>query len=105
MPFIDKKSPKSVRKLKDVWTASGYVLFWTQPKGKDWDDVAKNYVVYRFAKGEKVNLDDPSKIVAITNKTYYELPYRNGETKYTYVVTALDRLQNESKGKKAKVKL
>ena len=70
-----------------------------------WDDVAKNYVVYRFAKGEKVNLDDPSKIVAITNKTYYELPYRNGETKYTYVVTALDRLQNESKGKKAKVKL
>ena len=105
MPFIDKKSPKSVRKLKDVWTASGYVLFWTQPKGKDWDDVAKNYVVYRFAKGEKVNLDDPSKIVAITNKTYYELPYRNGETKYTYVVTALDRMQNESKGKKAKVKL
>ena len=28
---------------------------------------------------------------------YYKLPYNDGRTKYTYVVTALDRLQNESK--------
>jgi hypothetical protein len=33
------------------------------------------------------------------------LPYKDGKTKYTYVVTALDRLQNESKLVKRKVKL
>lgn len=105
MPFIDKKSPNKVRKLKPVWTADGYILFWTAPKGKDWDDVAHKYVVYRFAPGEKVRTDDPSKIVAITESTYYKLPYDNGKVKYTYVVTALDRMQNESKARKKKIKL
>ena len=35
----------------------------------------------------------------------FPLSYKGGDTKYTYVVTALDRLQNESKGVKKKVKL
>lgn len=105
MPFIDDKAPKKVSKLKTIWTADGYVLFWTAPKAKRWGDVAHKYVVYRFAKGEKVNVNDPSKIVAITSNTFYELPYEFGKTKYTYVVTALDRLQNESKPAKKKIKL
>lgn len=105
MPFIDNTPPKKVRKLKPVWTSDGYILFWSAPRGKDWDDMAHKYVVYRFAKGEKVNTADPSKIVAITNKTYYKLPYQDGKTRYTYIVTALDRMQNESKTTKKKVKL
>ena len=68
-------------------------------------DKAIQYVVYRFNKGEKVNLNDPSKIVAITRETFIELPYENGKVKYQYVVTALDRLHNESKAAKTKVKL
>ena len=63
------------------------------------------YVVYRFDKKEKVNLDDASHIVAITRDHFYPLPYNDGKTKYQYVVTALDRLHNESKGTKKKVKL
>ncbi|MBR1449717.1 MAG: family 10 glycosylhydrolase [Prevotella sp.] len=105
MTFIDKKAPKAPRKVKPVWTSDGYILFWTAPKGKSWDDVATRYVVYRFEKGEKVNTDDPGKIVAVTPNTYYKLPYANGQQKYTYVVTALDRLQNESKPAKKTVKL
>jgi len=105
MPFIDKTAPKKPRKVRDVWTADGYMLFWTAPKGKAWNDVATRYVVYRFGKGDKINIDDATKIVAITADTYCKLPYSDGETKYTYVVTALDRLQNESKGVKRKVKL
>jgi hypothetical protein len=54
---------------------------------------------------EKVNIGDPSKIVAITRNTFYKLPYDDGNTKYRYVVTALDRLHNESKPVKKKVKL
>ena len=105
MPFIDGKAPGKVRKLKPVWTADGYILFWTAPKGRGWKDEAQQYVVYRFAPGEKVDTSDPSKIVAITRQTFVSLPYEDGETKYTYAVTALDRMQNESKPVKKKVKL
>jgi len=33
------------------------------------------------------------------------LPYNRGKSKFTYVITALDRLQNESKPVKLNVKL
>jgi hypothetical protein len=62
-------------------------------------------VVYRFEKGEKINLDDPSKIQAITANTLYKLPFVDGATNYVYVVTALDKMSNESKAKKKKIKL
>lgn len=107
MPFIDDKAPGKPRKVKVVKTNDGPVLFWTEPKAKSekWDDKAVKYVVYQFAKGEKVNTDDPSHIVAITYNTYYRLPYINGRNKFTYVVTALDRMENESKAVSKKTKL
>lgn len=104
-PFIDDEAPGKVKKLKPVWTADGYILFWTAPKAKDEMDKAVRYVVYRFNNDEKVNLNDPSHIVEITTNTFYKLPYENGKTKYRYVVTALDRLHNESKVVKKKIKL
>ena len=102
MPFLDDKAPKSPKKLKVIKTSDGPVLFWSAPKAKKWGDVAAKYVVYRFAKGEKINLEDASKIVTITPDCFYNLPYKNGSDKFTYVVTALDRLSNESKGVKKK---
>ncbi len=105
MPFIDGKAPKKPRKVKPVWTEDGYILFWTAPKGKGWKDEAVKYVVYRIAKGERFDIYNPNNIVAITTDTYYKLPYHNGSEKYTYAVTALDRMQNESKPAKTKVKL
>ena len=105
MPFIDGKAPKKVKGVKPVWTSDGYVLFWTAPKGKGWKDEAVKYVVYRFGAKDKVNTADPTKIVAITAQPFLKLPYEDGKMKYTYVVTSLDRLQNESKGVKKKVKL
>ena len=72
---------------------------------KKWDDTATKYVVYRFNKGERINLEDPSKIVVITSQTMYKLPYVDGNTKYQYVVTSLDRMSNESKAKKISIKL
>ena len=44
-------------------------------------------------------------MMAVTNVPFYKLPYKDGRQKYTYVVTALNRLQNESKIVKKKVKL
>ena len=105
MSFIDKKTTNKVRGLKRVWTNEGYVLFWTAPKGKNWQTTAIRYVVYQFAKGEKVDINDASKIVAITRNTFLKLPYKDGKTKYTYAVTALNRLQNESKVRKKTIRL
>ncbi|MBQ8095969.1 MAG: family 10 glycosylhydrolase [Prevotella sp.] len=105
MPFLDKKDPKKPRSLKAMWMPDGYVLFWTAPKAKNWDDVATKYLVYRFAKGEKQDMEDMSHVVAITTQTFYKLPYVDGRSEYTYLVTALDKLQNESSPSKKKVKL
>ena len=103
--FMDDKAPGKVRKVKKVWTEDGYMLFWTAPKAKDEMDRAVQYVVYRFDDKEKVNIDDASYIVAVTRNNFYKLPYKDGKNKYRYVVTALDRLHNESKSVSKKVKL
>lgn len=104
-PFIDNKPPKKVKKLKPIWTADGYMLFWTAPKAKIEMDRAVRYAVYRFASGEKVDTDNPARLLTLTSDTFVQLPYETGTTKYTYVVTALDRLHNESASAKRKVKL
>ena len=105
MPHLDNKPPKKPSHLKAMWMPDGYYLFWTAPKAKTLMDEAKSYVVYRFAPGQKRNLENADNIVCITREKMLKLPYHNGRAKYTYVVTALARLQNESKGAKVKVKL
>ena len=103
MPFIDHKRPKKPRHLEAVWTSDGLVLFWEEPKGKKWSDFAQKYVVYRFAMGEDVDIDNPAKIVAITHDKWIKLPYDKGQVRYRYVVTALDRMSNESRKARKKV--
>ena len=105
MPFIDDKAPGKPKAVKPVWTPDGLFLFWTAPKSRKWNDEARHYVVYRFAQGEEPTTNDPSHIVAITSQTFIPLPYADGTTRYTYLVTALDRMSNESKAAKKKVKL
>ncbi len=105
MPFIDGDAPNMPRKVKAKWQDGGYYLTWKAPKGKGWKDEAHQYVVYRFNTDEEADTDNPAKIAGITHDNRLRLDYQNGKTKYVYVVTALDRMSNESKGKKKKVKL
>lgn len=104
MPFLDNKAPKDVKSLKFKWTEQGPILSWKAPKGKKWGDVVNKFVVYRFKEGESINLNDASKIVTITYDNTIKVPYVSG-SKPTYVITSLDRVGNESKGKKKTVKL
>ena len=105
MPFIDDEAPKKVNKMKVVWTSDGPVLFWTAPKYKTEMDRAVQYVVYKFRQEEKINVSDATRIVAITRDTFLPLEYKGEKQKYKYVVTALDRLHNESKPKSKTVKM
>lgn len=102
---LPSNTPGKVRKLMPVETSDGPVLFWTAPKAKKELDRAVQYVVYRFEKGQTANLDDPRNIVAITNRLFLNLPYRDGSTQYIYIVTALNRIQRESPPAKCKVNL
>ena len=92
-------------KVKPLWMEDGYVLFWTAPKYRTEMDRAVTYAIYRFEAGEKVDISDATHLVALTPNTFYKLPYRDGKTKYTYVITALDRIHNESRSVKKKIKL
>lgn len=98
MPFISKKQPGKPRKVKMVWTSDGPMLFWTAPKtkskSKDWASNANQYAVYC-----------DGTLVAVTSDTFFKLPYVDGKTKHTYVVTSLNRIHNESKSVKKKIKL
>ena len=103
--YLPKATPGKVRKLMPVETSDGPVLFWTAPKGSKEMNKAVQYVVYRFEKDQDINLEDPRNIVAITRRSFINLPYRDGTTQYVYVVTALNRLQRESAPAKCKVNL
>ena len=103
-PFIDDDAPKKVKGVRLIDDAGGKVLVWLPRECDDAMNAPAKYVVYRFAKGEKKLLSSAANIVAITDKTYYKIPATE-KGKITYVVTVLDRVQNESKGVKCKVKL
>lgn len=108
MPFIDKTTPGVPKKLKLVKTSDGMVLFWSAPKYKSWKNEAVKYVVYRFDVKEKINLNDPAHIIAITSNTWLPITSATKDlshSKAIYYVTALNRLSNESKPIKKKIKL
>lgn len=105
MPFIDGDAPSKPKKVKAKHERDGCYLTWKAPKGKGWQDEAHRYVVYRFLPSEPLDTDDPSKIVGMPYDNRLRIDYKDGRTKYIYVVTALDRMSNESTGKKKKVKL
>ena len=65
---------------------------------------ANAFVVYRFNAGEKVCLDNAETIRTVTYSKEYALPKEKG--KFVYVVTVLDRANNESaKGTTINVKM
>jgi len=103
--YLHNKAPKDVKSLKAEWTPNGYFLHWKQNGDPQNPENAQYYVIYCFKNGEETQLNDPSKIVAITKETSFLLPYEKGKMKYTYVVTSVDRFHNESKGESKKVKL
>ena len=105
MKFLSGKAPKKVKKVKAMWIERDNVLFWTPTEGRTWDTTPAKYAVYAFRKGEKTDFNNPANIVAITSDTFVKLPYTDGKTKYTLYVTALNRIDNESKPVKKKVKL
>ena len=102
MKFIDSKAPSKPKKPRIMLSNGMVTLEWRAPKAKKEMDKAAGYVVYRFAKGEKHDISNAENILAITRSCSLTLDSRENPFSYTYLVTALDRLHNESKAVKAK---
>ncbi|HUI33714.1 MAG TPA: hypothetical protein VLY84_08870, partial [Dysgonamonadaceae bacterium] len=101
---MHKERPDKVKKLTEVFTEDMHFLTWNKEEENSNPEKAQRYVVYRFRKGERTNIDDATKIIKVTPDNFFVIPYENGKTLYTYAVTALDAFHNESKEMKIKVK-
>lgn len=92
MRWIDSVAPEPPV-VKGSRTAVGYFLQWTQHNPTH---EPLRYAVYRFNKGEKMDLNNAERIIALTLEPRYV--DEGTPTDVFYVVTTLDRLWNESEG-------
>lgn len=87
---IDDIAPAPVRNV----ALNGRNLTWTPAYTDDPMQKAAWYVVYKFAKGAKVNIEDNSAIVSVTKEPKLAL---SGDDKWcTFAITAVDHCWNES---------
>lgn len=93
MKWIDS-IPPAAPVVKVTTNAGNNVLDWqeTNPQKEP-----LKYVVYRFANGEKVDLDKADHIVSVQQEHTFTDPASKNYKQCTYIVTAMDRSWNESK--------
>jgi uncharacterized lipoprotein YddW (UPF0748 family) len=96
MPWIDSIAPPAPIGLTANVFNTRIDLSWSRPvTTADELEKPRQYVIYRFETGTAINLNDSRAIIAVIDSLHY---MDNGapSRRYTYVVTALDRLHNES---------
>ena len=100
MPWLDSIPPLAPQNLLyHNLTTGGVSLRWDKPSIATDGETAYGYVVYRFDEGEEINLNNAQNILEIifdANRTFYTDQAVRGGSRYTYVITAIDRLKNES---------
>lgn len=101
MPWLDNVNPNAPRELAAKLVSKGVEISWKEPVVAADGDCAYGYVIYRFEKGEKIDIEKANHIIKISYSSidtkYTDLAVSANHT-YTYLVTAIDRLKNESKG-------
>jgi uncharacterized lipoprotein YddW (UPF0748 family) len=101
MPWKDDIAPNSpssleTKRIKNV----GIAVTWQQPALARDREPIYGYVVYRFDGNEIINLENPHRILTIIRNgglTSFMDKTAQPKKKYYYVVTAIDRLHNESR--------
>ena len=97
MPWIDSIPPPAPTLSLIRSDSGGVTLGWTEPA--DTIHPAFQYLLYRFRPGDSIGFGDPSHIVALLTEPlphqYEDTGFHSGD-QATYLMTALDRLHNES---------
>ncbi len=104
MTWITEKAPAKIRRINIETIKDGTFLYWETPPSNSWQTKPVKYVVYRFASKNRQNLADASSIIGITRHPFFKIGNAGQKVSGYYVVTALNRLDNESLpiGKKVK---
>ena len=86
--------------LKVYWGPNfeGNKITWDMPPAASDGEYPRSCILYRFRKGEKLNLENPGRILAMlpANKGEYLDKQIEHNDLYRYFLTAVDKLQNES---------
>lgn len=101
MPWKDGMAPNSPTSLQVKRNDNnGSEVTWKLPSKLTLNrENIQSFVLYRFEEFEEINLENPKKIVSIIrNVGVYKYEDKNASKRksYYYVITALDRLHNES---------
>lgn len=97
MPWIDNKAPAPPRTVQFVASSKGNRIAWEAPWYKNEMNKAHWYVIYAVNSTRGKSQLKAENIVDITQETNYYLPIESKGGHY--MITALDRMQNESKPK------
>lgn len=99
MLWLDVVDPNPPYELTAKSIDKGVQLTWKEGIPAEDGDKAYGYVVYRFEKGAVINIDSPVHMINISfnakETTFVDTAVSAGKH-YVYVVTAIDRLKNES---------
>ncbi|QHT71219.1 family 10 glycosylhydrolase [Rhodocytophaga rosea] len=107
MPWLDSIPPLAPIPEKTHKNRQGITLHWHTPLKAIDGDTAYYYLIYRFNHKENINLEDPGKLLAKLPSPVYSYTDNSvlSKKRYVYMITAVDRLHNESiAGKPVKVK-
>jgi uncharacterized lipoprotein YddW (UPF0748 family) len=98
MLWLDSVPPNAPKSLTLRSTGNSVRLNWQTPDMAKDKEPVYGYVVYRFDGTDTVNLTNPKYILHIqynADTAYEDRTAQRGKT-YLYIVTALDRMKNES---------
>lgn len=90
-PALSDRAPR----IPTGVTTEGGNLSWKAPDRYLKPTDVTHWAVYRFDEGQPVDLGNPGALVAVTYEPHYDVAVRG-----TYVITALDRVNNQSQPSK-----
>jgi uncharacterized lipoprotein YddW (UPF0748 family) len=99
MPWKDAISPLPPRDLTASGSLINITLQWKKPLPAPDGDGAKYFVIYRAESPDTININDPRyirKILSTDTTTYIDVFSVSWNRPYTYIITSMDKLHNES---------
>ena len=101
MPWLDATPPGQPENAKAAPAVDGVELYWQEPAQPTELDRVRYYVVYRTEGVRLPRTTDPRRILTMSRPedgTRFVDRTADPKKRYTYVITAVDRLHNESAG-------